>query len=141
MCPQPPILHLDSDQPAQFYILSAYFAISFRKKTASLTMFNRCHQTNMYHIRVTCKQPAPNLRPLSARQRNAFRMVFFWRADSGPILRAYWELVNQFLSLHVFIPRPRLWRGARGNKNINKSDLVYQHFSVNRDIPNMVSDM
>ena len=39
-------------------------------------------------------------------QRNAFWMVFFWRAESGPILRAYWELVDQFLSLHAFIPRP-----------------------------------
>ena len=60
----------------------------------------------MYHIRLTCKQPAPNLGPLWARQRNAFRMVFFWRAGSGPILRAYWELVDQFFSLHAFIPRP-----------------------------------
>ena len=114
MCPQPPILHLDSDQPAQLYILSAYFAISFRKMTVSLTMFNCCHQTNIYYIRLTCKQPAPNLGPLLARQRNAFRMVFFWRANNAPILRAYWELVDQFLSLHVFIPRP----GARRNRNV-----------------------
>ena len=35
------------------------------------------------------KQPAPNLGPLWARQRNAFRMVFFRRAESGPILHAY----------------------------------------------------
>ena len=72
--------------------------------TVSLTMFNRCHQTNVYHIRLTCKQLAPNPGPLSSRQRNAFQMVFFWRVDSGPILRAYWELVDHFLSLHVFIP-------------------------------------
>ena len=60
----------------------------------------------MYHIRLACKQPAPNLGPLWARQRNAFRMVFFWQAERGPILRAYWELVDQFLSLHSFIPDP-----------------------------------
>ena len=63
----------------------------------------------MYHIRLTCKQPAPNLRPQWAHQRNAFRMVFFWRAENGPILHAYWELVDQFLSLHAFIPRPQLF--------------------------------
>ena len=55
---------------------------------------------------LTCKQPAPNLGPLLARQQNAFRVVFFWQAESSWILRAYWELVDQFLSLHVFIPRP-----------------------------------
>ena len=41
---------------------------------------------------------SPNLGTLWARQRNAFRMVFFWRAESGRFLRAYWELVDQFLS-------------------------------------------
>ena len=57
-------------------------------------------------------------RPLWARQRNAFRMVFFWRAESDPILRAYWELVDQFFSLHAFIPRPQLWRGVTGNRKV-----------------------
>ena len=55
---------------------------------------------------LTCKQPAPNLRLLWARQQNAFRVVFFWRGESSRILRANWEVVDQFLSLHVFIPRP-----------------------------------
>ena len=59
---------------------------------------------------------SPYLGPIWARQRHAFGMVFFWRAESGPILRAYWELVNQFLSLYAFIPRPRLWRGATVNR-------------------------
>ena len=68
--------------------------------------------------------------------------VFFLRAESGPILRAYWELVDKFMSLHKFIPQPRLWGGATGNRKVigvslHKSDLVYQHFSVNRDIHNM----
>ena len=30
----------------------------------------------------------------------------FWRAESGPLLRAYWELVDQFLSLHNLFPDP-----------------------------------
>ena len=38
-------------------------------------------------------QPASNLGPLSARQRTAIRMAVRWRADSGPILRAYWVQV------------------------------------------------
>ena len=59
-----------------------------------------------YFPGLTCKQPAPNLGPLWARQQNAFRVVFFWQAESSRILRAYWELFDQFLSLHVFIPRP-----------------------------------
>ena len=67
---------------------------------------------------LTCKQPAPNFGPLWARQQNAFRVVFFWQAESSRILHAYWELVDQFLSLHVYIPRPRLWRGATGNRKV-----------------------
>ena len=74
---------------------------------------------------LTCKQPAPNHGPLWAHQQNAFRVVFFWQAESSRILRAYWELVDQFLSLHVCELVP------------HKSDLVYQYFSVNRDIHNM----
>ena len=42
----------------------------------------------------------------------------FLAGESSRILRAYWELVDQFLSLHVFIPRPRLWRGATGNRKV-----------------------
>ena len=49
---------------------------------------------------------------------NALRMVFFWWAESAPILRVYWELVDQFLSLHAFISQPRLRQGATGNKKV-----------------------
>ena len=35
-------------------------------------------------------QPASHLGPLSARQRNAIRMAFRWRADGCPILRVCW---------------------------------------------------
>ena len=73
---------------------------------------------------------SPNLGPLWARQRNAFRMVFFWRAKSGPILRAYWELVDQFLSLHAFIPRPRLWRGATGNRKAIGVSPIQKRFGI-----------
>ena len=40
--------------------------------------------------------PASNLVPLSARQWNAIRMAFRWRADSGTILHAYWEVGGQW---------------------------------------------
>ena len=36
-------------------------------------------------------QSASNLGPPSVRQRNAIWMAFRWRADSGPILHAYWD--------------------------------------------------
>ena len=42
-------------------------------------------------------KPASNLGPLSARQRNAIRMAFRWRADSGSILRAYWVEISVLL--------------------------------------------
>ena len=75
---------------------------------------------------------SPNLRPLWARhgQPNAFRMVFFWRAESGPILRAYWELVDQCLSLHASIPRPRLWRGATGNRKVIGVSPTQKRFGI-----------
>ena len=37
-------------------------------------------------------QPASNLRPLLARQQNTIWKAFHWRADSGPILHASWDL-------------------------------------------------
>ena len=42
-------------------------------------------------------QPAYNLGPLSARQRNAIQMAFRWRSDSGPILRAYCTCTSPFV--------------------------------------------
>ena len=79
---------------------------------------------------LTSKQPAPNLGPLWARQQNALRVVFFWRAESSWILRAYWELVDQFLSLHVFIPRPRLWRGATGKRKVKGVSPIQKRFGI-----------
>ena len=77
------------------------------------------------HVSYKAKFPGANLQTASTKsratmghQQNAFRVVFFWQAESSRILRAYWELVDQFLSLHVFIPRPRLWRGATGNRKV-----------------------
>ena len=52
----------------------------------------------------------------------------FWRAESGPILRAYWELVNQFLSLHAFIPW--LWRGATGNRKVIGVSPTQKRFGI-----------
>ena len=54
----------------------------------------------------------------------------FWRAQSGPIVRAYWELVYQFLSLHAFIPRPRLWRGATGNRQVKGVRPTQKRFGI-----------
>ena len=73
---------------------------------------------------------SPNLGPLWARQQNAFRMVFYWRAESSPILPAYWELVDQFLSLHAFIYRPRLWRGATGNRKVIGVSPTQKRFRI-----------
>ena len=36
-------------------------------------------------------QPAHNIGPPSARQRNAIQMAFRWRTDSGPLLDVYWD--------------------------------------------------
>ena len=55
---------------------------------------------------------------------------FFLRAESSRILRAYWELVDQFLSLHVFIPRPRLWRGATGNRKVIGVSPTQKRFGI-----------
>ena len=59
-------------------------------------------------------QPASNLGPLSARQRNVLRMAFRWRADSGPILCAYWVVHS----------------GAAGNLNTYKP--AHGDFNTNR---------
>ena len=54
----------------------------------------------------------------------------FWRAESGPILHAYWELVNQFLSLHAFIPRPQLQQGATGNRKVIGVSPTQKRFGI-----------
>ena len=38
-------------------------------------------------------QPAFNVGPPSARQRNAIEMVFCWRSDDGPILFVNWKFL------------------------------------------------
>ena len=54
----------------------------------------------------------------------------FWWAESGPILCAYWELVDQFLSLHAFIPQPRLWGGATGNRKVIGVSPTQKRFGI-----------
>ena len=106
---------LDSDQPLQLYMYQRILLFPLgRRQAQALVSLTTCMSDEHVSYKanfpgLTCKQPAPNLGPLWTRQQNAFRVVFFWRAESSRILRAYWELVDQFLSLHVFIPRPRLW--------------------------------
>ena len=62
----------------------------------------RKRQQNRYtHIKQKKNptQPAHNVGPPSACQRNAIKMAFRWRADGGPLLDINWEKNNQ-LSLH-----------------------------------------
>ena len=107
--------------------VSAYFAISFRKmtSTSSEVSLTTCMSDEHVSYKAILQQPAPILGPLWARQRNAFRIVFFWWAKSGRILRAYWELVD-----HAFIPRPRLWRGATGNRKVIGVSPTQKRFGI-----------
>ena len=90
MCPQPTILHLDSDQPAQLYMYQRILLFPLgRRQAQALVSLTTCMSDEHVSYKANLQQPAPNLGPLWARQRNAFRVVFFWRAESGPILRAY----------------------------------------------------
>ena len=43
---------------------------------------------------------------------------------------AYWELVDQFFSLHAFIPRPRLWQGAIGNRKVIGVSPTQKRFGI-----------
>ena len=46
-------------------------------------------------------QPAFNLGPLLAGQRNAIQIALHWRADSGPILRAYWDVCQVETQINI----------------------------------------
>ena len=99
--------------------VSAYFAISFRIMTStSFSFFNYMYVRRTVSYKANLQKANTKFRATMGPPANAFWMVFFWWAESDQILRAYWELVDQFLSLHAFIPRPRLWRGATGNKKV-----------------------
>ena len=54
---------------------------------------------HIYYKRWTF-QPAYSVGPPSARQRNAIRMAFRWRADGGPLLVIYWAL-TKYDCLHI----------------------------------------
>ena len=47
-----------------------------------------------------------NLQTASTKSRARFLDGVFWQAESGLLLRAYWELVDQFLSLHDLFAYP-----------------------------------
>ena len=47
-------------------------------------------------------QPASKPGPLSACQQNVIRMAFQWRADNGPIVRAYWVSISFELCMYSF---------------------------------------
>ena len=48
-------------------------------------------------------QPASKLGPLSASQQNVIRMAFQWRADIGPIVRAYWVSISFESYMYLFL--------------------------------------
>ena len=102
--------------------VSAYFDISFRKMTSTSSSF-----FNYMYVRQTCiAKSRATMGPLAKR----FSDGVFWRAKSGPILHAYWELVDQFFSLHASIPRPRLWRGATGNRTVIGVSPTQKRFGI-----------
>ena len=53
-----------------------------------------CSTSYLVYVTTLHIPAASNLGPLSAYQRNAIRMAFCWRADTGPILRAYWAAAS-----------------------------------------------
>ena len=48
-------------------------------------------------------QPASKLGRLSACQQNVIRMAFQWRADNGPIVRAYWVSISFESYMYLFL--------------------------------------
>ena len=48
-------------------------------------------------------QPASKLGPLSVCQQNVIRMAFQWRADNGPIVRAYWVSISFESYMYLFL--------------------------------------
>ena len=48
-------------------------------------------------------QLASKLGPLSACQQNVIRMAFQWRADNGPIVRAYWVSISFESYMYLFL--------------------------------------
>ena len=49
-----------------------------------------CHPLAKLNAFQSILQYTPSQHPISARQRNAIRMAFRWRANGGPIFHAYW---------------------------------------------------
>ena len=102
--------------------VSAYFAISIRKMTSTSSSF-----FNYMYVRQTCiTKSRATMGPPAKR----FLDGVFLRAKSGPILRAYWELVDKFLSLHAFISHPRQWRGAKGNRKVIGVSPTQKRFGI-----------
>ena len=48
-------------------------------------------------------QPSSKLGPLLACQHNVIRMAFQWRADNGPIVRAYWVSISFESYMYLFL--------------------------------------
>ena len=56
--------------------------------------------------------------------------VFLAGREWPDFFHAYWELVDQFLSLHAFIPQPRLLRGATGNRKVIGVKPTQKRFGI-----------
>ena len=131
MCPQPTILHLDSDQPAQLYMYQHILLFPLgRWQAQALVSLTTCmsdkHVSYKANLQTASTKSGATMGPPAKR----FSDGVFWQAESGPILRAYWELVDQFLSLHAFIPRPQLWRGATGNRKVIGVSPTQKRFGI-----------
>ena len=48
-------------------------------------------------------QTASKLGPLSVCQQNVIQMAFQWRADNGPIVRAYWVSISFESYMYLFL--------------------------------------
>ena len=101
-----------------------------RRQAQALVSLTTCMSDEHVSYKANLQLASTKSRATMGPPANAFQMVFFWRAESGPILRAYWNLVDQFLSLHAFIPRPRLSRGATGNRKVIGVGPTQKRFGI-----------
>ena len=92
MChnPQSTILHLDSDEPAQLYMYQRILLFPLgRWQAQTLVSITACMSDEHVSYKANLQTVSTKSRSTMGLQRNTFRMVFFWWAESGPILHAY----------------------------------------------------
>ena len=114
---------------------NSFIIVLFATRPGTLTKLPREYESLDKH-NVNVSQPASNLPPLLARQRNAIRMAFRWRADSSPILRAYWDGFSQYSKYNVQ-SNPVKTRGfirILSSSNYMEVDKIYnpKQFIINK---------